>query len=454
MSIQIGPARVRPGLSESEPASRRAGSEDHAGFSDGDELRALTRLTFDELARGVSGLGEVHGAVATRVFNHVSGPGGIARLMHNGISGAVYKGIGACSSSVGRAAGHLLALNATRPERSLSPTPLGGGLIGLVDGLIGDELERQRSVLQEPMSVRVDGQVVSCDRRALQRAFPEATRRIVVFVHGLMGTEVPWSWWAAQNGGTYGDRLYRDLGLTPVYVRFNTGRHVSENGRSLADLLEPLVAAWPVEVDEVAMIGHSMGGLVSRSACYQAAELGYDWVRQVRHVISLGSPHMGAPLAQAVHYAAAGLHQLPETRPFAGLLRRRSGGIRDLRQGSLVDEDWKDYDPDVLRAKACQEVPLLEGATHCFVSATVMRSEQHPLSRLIGDVLVLSPSASGRSRSRRIPFEAEYGMHLGPAHHLALLNHQLVYERLRRWLSVSPGQEPELAVGSPPARVS
>ena len=146
---------------------------------------------------------------------------------------------------------------------------------------------------------------------------------------------------------------------------------------------------------------------------------------------------MGAPLAQAVHYAAAGLHSLPETRPLAGLLRRRSGGIRDLRHGSLVDDDWLDCDPDALRAKVCQEVPLLEGATHCFIAATIMKAENHPLSRLIGDTLVLAPSASGRSRARRIPFEAEYGMHLGPAHHLTLLNHPAVYSRLREWLSVA-----------------
>jgi pimeloyl-ACP methyl ester carboxylesterase len=270
------------------------------------------------------------------------------------------------------------------------------------------------------------------------RAFPSATPRLVVFVHGLMGTEFPWDWWAAQNGGTYATRLSHDLKLTPVYVRYNTGRHISENGHALAELVEELVAAWPVEVREVAIIGHSMGGLVSRSACYQASEEGHAWVRRVKHVISLGSPHMGAPLAQAVHYAASGLYQLPETRPLAGLLRRRSGGIRDLRHGSLVDEDWKDLDPDVLRAKACKEVPRLDGATHCFVAATIMKAERHPISRLIGDLLVLSPSASGRSRSRRIPFEAEYGMHLGPCNHLALLNHPKVYERLREWLSASP----------------
>jgi hypothetical protein len=130
---------------------------------------------------------------------------------------------------------------------------------------------------------------------------------------------------------------------------------------------------------------------------------------------------MGAPLAQTVHYASAALSALPETRPFGSFLRRRSGGIRDLRQGSLVDEDWRDCDPDALRSAACHEVPLLEGATHHFVAATVTRSAKHPLGRLIGDWLVLEPSAS---------YKAEHALHVGGVHHLALLNHPEVYERL------------------------
>jgi pimeloyl-ACP methyl ester carboxylesterase len=405
-----------------------------------DELRALCGLTFEELRRAVSGIGGVHTAIGTRVFTHVGAKGALARLAHDAISKGVYEGIGDGAIALGRLADQLLAARGRPAERELSPTPLGAGVLGVIDGLIGDDLERQRSALQEPMSVRVDGHVVSCEPDPVARAFPAATGRLVIFIHGLMGTEFPWEWFAAENGGTYATRLARDLGVTPVYVRYNTGRHISENGRSLAELLERLFAAWPEEVGSIALVGHSMGGLVARSACYEAHERKHAWVARVRHVVSLGSPHMGAPLAQAVHYAAAGLNLVPETRPLAGLLRRRSGGIRDLRHGSLVDEDWCDGDPDALRAVACKEVPLLDGATHCFVTATIMRSETHPLSRLIGDCLVLHPSASGRSRSRRIPFQAEYGMHLGPAHHLALLNHPLVYQRLRAWLGSRPAE--------------
>ena len=116
--------------------------------------------------------------------------------------------------------------------------------------------------------------------------------------------------------------------------------------------------------------------------------------------------------------------------------RRRSSGIRDLRQGSLVDADWRERDPEALRAEACEEVPLLEGATHCFVSATVTRSPRHPLGRMVGDTLVLVPSASGKSRTRKLGFEAEFGLHVGGTHHIALLNHPAVCEQLRDWLSV------------------
>ena len=115
---------------------------------------------------------------------------------------------------------------------------------------------------------------------------------------------------------------------------------------------------------------------------------------------------MGAPLEQAVHAMSAALHLAPETRPFARFLRRRSAGIRDLRRGSLVDEDWRDQDPDALRAKALTEVPLLAGATHCFVAATITRNGSHPVGRLLGDLLVLAPSASGR----RIGFLDEDGL--------------------------------------------
>jgi pimeloyl-ACP methyl ester carboxylesterase len=391
------------------------------------ELRALTTLGFDELARATGGIGSIQRAVSGRVFSAV-GPGAtLVRPVHQAITKGVYRGLGAGTRAAGLAAG---AVAGRRSGPPVSSTRAGSAVIAAITGLTGDRLEEEGSPLAQPMALRVKGEPVPLEPDALAEAFPNATPDIVVFLHGLMETEFSWG-----TGETYGTRLERDLGYTPMTVRYNSGLHISQNGRCLSELMDELVAAWPVEVERIALVGHSMGGLVARSACHRGAEDGAPWAQLVKTSVSLGTPHLGAPLEQAVHYLSAGLARLPETRPFANFLRRRSGGIRDLRQGSLVDEDWRDCDPDALRAAACAEIPLLEGATHCFISATVTRSDRHPVGRLIGDTLVLKPSATGRSRTRRIPFEEEFGMHLGGAHHFALVNHPAVYKKLRVWLA-------------------
>ncbi|MEA2331871.1 MAG: hypothetical protein QOH58_2009 [Thermoleophilaceae bacterium] len=403
-----------------------------------DELRSLARLGFQELSGAAAGLHGFHRAIATRAFE-ASGPGAQpARAVHDAVSAGVYRGLAGAASLIGAATDAALGRRRVDDGRALSSSPRGALVVGALNGLIGDRLEREGSDLHASTSVRLAGRPVGLEPEQLTAAFGDATPLLAVFLHGLMESEYSWRLNAGPHGQTYGSRLYTDLGFTPVELRYNSGRHISENGLELADLLEQLAAAWPAGVERIALVGHSMGGLVARSACHQGAERGDVWVGRVRHVVSLGSPHLGAPLAQGVHWASAALNSLPETRPLASFLRRRSAGIRDLRQGSLVDADWRDRDPDELRAVACEEVPLLEGATHCFVAATLTRNPRHPVGRLLGDCLVLEGSASGRSAKRCIPFEAEHGMHLGGTHHVALLNHPEVYGRLRDWLAVAP----------------
>jgi pimeloyl-ACP methyl ester carboxylesterase len=400
-----------------------------------DEARELARLAFEEAAGAFDGLHSIHGSIAERAFKR-TGPGGApAQWMHDRIAGAVYGGLSGSVRGMGYVADAALARRPRVAARAVSTTPRGAALVAAINGLIGDTLERRQSPLHQPMAVRLHGEAIGTGRDELAAAYPQATPRLAIFLHGLMETEFSWRWGSRETGESYGTLLERELDMTGVYLRYNSGRHISENGRSLADLVEEVVAGWPVPVTEVALIGHSMGGLIARSGLYQADLDRKVWPTLVKQTVSIGTPHMGAPLEQAVHYASAGLHVLPETRPFSRFLRRRSGGIRDLRQGSLVDEDWRDRDPDVLRAEAIAEVPLLEGVTHCFVTATITRSPRHPLGRLIGDYLVLQASGSGRSRTRRIGFDEEYGHHVGGSHHFALLNHPAVYDKLRDWLA-------------------
>lgn len=313
---------------------------------------------------------------------------------------------------------------------------LGDAALGVVNGAIGDRLHARGNGLDLGMQLRSgDAYLDEAPGRALEGATP----KVAVFVHGLMATE--WSWCLeaeAYHGdprASFGSLLARDLGYTPIWARYNTGRHVSENGRLLARELERLVERYPVPIEELVLIGHSMGGLVVRSACHYASEEGLAWVSKVRRVFSLGSPHHGAPLERVGLVAARvlGAIDTPGTRIPARLIEARSAGIKDLGHGALVDEDWLGRDPDALRDEPCREIPLLDHATYHFVSATVSEDPDHPVGRIVGDLLVLAPSASGE-RLRHASFPIETRCFGGVLHH-QLQNHPAVYEQIRGALS-------------------
>src|SRR3954452_224563 len=234
-----------------------------------DEAAALARLGFEELRGFTESIGTTERDIAGRVFGYVP-LGKPIKYVHDAVARGVVGALGGAASTAGRGA-EVLVSRRPRPERALSATVPGGIGLGVLNGLVGDRLERDSSPLQQPMSVRVGGLPVALRRSALADAFPQATPRLVVFVHGLMGEEHGWLLGRRQGREDYSSRLAREHGLTPLYIRYNSGRHISEDGRSLAELLERVVAEWPVAVEEVALVGHSMGGLVSRSAAHIAA---------------------------------------------------------------------------------------------------------------------------------------------------------------------------------------
>jgi pimeloyl-ACP methyl ester carboxylesterase len=209
-----------------------------------------------------------------------------------------------------------------------------------------------------------------------------------------------------------------------------------------SDLLSAVVANWPTVVAEIALIGHSMGGLIARSGCQGGQQAGASWVPAVRHVVCLGSPHLGAPLEKGVAVLSRALAGVAETRPLASLLNERSAGIKDLRHGYLTEDDWRDCDPDSCRLDHRSPIELLPNASHYAVAATVTRDPSHPVGRVVGDVLVLPASAHGVSTDgRHIPFPAENRRQFGGLHHLHLLNHPDIYEAIRHWLAPQPGTD-------------
>lgn len=405
-----------------------------------EEIRAAGSLVGDGLAAAVGTVRDVHRAVSGRVFAALGPVALPVRVVHDGIAGGVYAVVRGAHTVLPRMVSAAVASGAPPGQSSLSATAPGALAFAGINGLWGDTLRGRHPDLALPMAVRTSGSDVPLTRDALAAAFPRATARIVLFAHGLCETEAFWALYSRRYHGTdrstHGSRLEHDLGYTPVYLRYNSGLRVSDNSQRLAALLDGLVAGWPVPVEEIALVGHSMGGLVVRGACHQGATGPYRFTPLVRHVVCLGTPHLGAPLEKGLNAVAWLLSRFPETRPAARLLNTRSVGIKDLRFGALVEADWRDADPDEFLRDRCTETPFLAHATYYFIGATLTASHDHTLAGIVGDLFVQFSSASGQGRRRRIPFAVENGHHLGGAHHFELLNHPDVYRQLRRWLSV------------------
>ena len=394
---------------------------------------------------GLSTVEGVHTAVARKPFAAlrfapgVSEVSEVVRVVHDAVTSFVYLSLHTALAVTGGAA-KLAAGFASAGDAARRPRASADRAVAALNGWAGDRLARDGNPLATTMSLRHRGRPVPPERGALAAAYPAASPQLAVFVHGLACDESLWRLHAERHYGTrhttYGSRLQADFGYTPLYVRYNTGRHIADNGRQLAWLLDRMVSEWPVPVEELIVVAHSMGGLVARGGCHYGHQAGHRWARFVRDVVYLGSPHLGAPLEKAANVTTWLLGLTDVTRPFADALNTRSVGIKDLRFGSLRDEDWHGADVDaLLSGRGAVDLPLLEGANHYFVTATVTRDPRHPLGATVGDLLVREASASGRGRLRRLQFPLEHGRHFGPMTHLELLNHPDVYDQLHRWLA-------------------
>ncbi|WP_410643930.1 esterase/lipase family protein [Amycolatopsis sp. lyj-346] len=287
---------------------------------------------------------------------------------------------------------------------------------GLAHGMFGVRLPAAGRGPNDEMTVRSARRPVTLDHSSLTAAHPDATGRLVVFLHGLVETERCWF-----RGTGFGARLADDLDTTPVYVRYNSGRHVSENGGDLVALLGRLVDSWPVPVTDIVLIGHSMGGLVARSALYQAQEQDVSWLSRVTRLVCLGTPHSGAPLERRVAQVAGLLGKSPVATPLARLLSTRSDGIQDLAHGYVHRSQWSAGAESPWRPEGGA------GVRRLFVSATLSRTEGSTWGRLVGDLLVAPVRADDLTEDADIVW-------LGGLNHFSLLHDDAVYEALLDWL--------------------
>lgn len=401
------------------------------------DLRGLARLA----VTGTVGVTDLVEAVHDGIRHPLSAP---AARAPKGLQGLIYGAVRLLTRTAGLCAEAALSPFGPQPNPEV-PSPRREALLAALNGAVGDHLAATGNPLALPMTLHHAGQRLVLETGALARAVPRPGTRIVLLVHGLCRNDRQWH----QGGRDHGAALARDLGCTALYLRYNSGLHISANGKTLAELLETLVTQWPEPVESLSILAHSMGGLLARSACHQAQEAGRAWPARLRHLIFLGTPHHGSPLEQWGHWLERGLEAAPFARPLARLGKARSAGITDLRFGNLLEEDWLGSDDASLSGDRRRHVPLPEGVLCCALAAQTGTTADSVQGRLLGDGLVPVDSALGRHRDPRrcLRFPADrtwIGQGMG---HLDLVARPEAYEQIRRWMTAAEPGAPAGAQG-------
>lgn len=379
-----------------------------SGYSD------AARVAIQETAARVE---EMHSAIAATTFDTlgkipgVALPAGLVRQAHDLIAGGVYAAIRHGSGGL-LGAGALLEKQL--PPGDAPPGRLAGGVRSALNAAFGDHLAQMGNVLAIDMALYRDDLPLATDSAVLAKAFPDSGGRLCLFIHGLAFDEHCWS--PANDGEIdFGRQLQADFALEPMYLRYNTGLPIAGNGERLALLLDQLVARWPVPVRELVLIGHSMGGLIARAACEQAAVEGLPWLRALRMLLCLGSPHLGSPVERLGEFAGQALKLSRITEPLGKMADARSQGIKDLRHGPGAK-------PETPHAVALR-----------FIGSTLTDDVDHPLADWFGDGLVTLGSATDHPVTGNVE-----SARLGGIAHMGLTCDARVYARIKDWLQASP----------------
>jgi pimeloyl-ACP methyl ester carboxylesterase len=380
------------------------------------DLRGYSRLAVD----ATLGIADLVEAMHRTVADAPGVLGKASQQRTRGITGFVYRSVRGVTRLVGASLDVVLGRLAPLLD-SVPSSRSREAVLAALNGVLGDHLAASRNPLAIEMRLRCDGRPLELSKHALAQAIPRPTGRVLVLVHGLCMSDLQWR----RNGHDHGARLAADAGYTPVYLNYNSGLRIGDNGRAFAGLLEALLKAWPVRVEELAIVAHSMGGLVSRSACHHGRLARHAWLRRLRKMVFLGTPHHGAPLERAGNWIDIVLGTSPYTTAFARLGKVRSAGINDLRHGSVLPDE----------GEAALSLP---GGVRCFAIAASVAAKSGDLrGHLLGDGLVPLRSALGQhpDPERDLAFPASHTWVGYGTNHMQLLERRGVYAQLKKWLA-------------------
>ena len=302
--------------------------------------------------------------------------------------------------------------------------------LAIINGVFGDHLVKRSNPLAITMRFRKDGKPM--DKELLSEVVDRSNGKIAIMVHGSCMNDLQWN----RNGHDHGATVARDLGFETIYLHYNSGLHVSENGREFSDLLETIVTRSAQPLD-IVIIAHSMGGLVSRSACHYAKLSGHTWCKQLKKLVFLGTPHHGAHLEKVGNWIDTILDATAFSAPLSRLGKIRSSGVTDLRFGNVVDADWQGRCRFELSGDNRVPVPLPEGVECYSIAATRGKKSSVVSDSLVGDGLVTINSAMGRHKKEELnlSFPRTHQWVGRNITHFGLLGHPDVYQTLKGWLA-------------------
>ena len=411
------------------------------------DLRAIAQLA----TQATGGVARIAEGVHQSVWSSMGVPGGTTPGTTRGLTGLIYQSVHGVTQWVGKGIDAALVRLQPLLERvdgEAPETPEREAVLAALNGVMGDRLLESKSPLATPMSLRYRGQALDVGKSL---TLPQTTGKVLLLIHGLCMNDLQWQSGPQAQVLDHGEALASALGYTPVYLRYNSGLHVSQNGQELSLKLEQLLDHWPQPVQELTVVAHSMGGLLTRSAFHHARQAKLHWPDRLKNIVFLGTPHHGAPLERAGNWVDVLLGSTPYSRPFARLAQLRSAGITDLRYGHLLDADWQGHERFQRRPDRRQILALPDGV-NCYAMAATLAPKRGLLAdRLTGDGLVPLRSALGQhdDPERSLAFAANRQSILYRTNHMDLLSREEVTRQILHWLSSGtpkpPSSKPNLS---------
>ncbi|MBP6652539.1 MAG: alpha/beta hydrolase [Xylophilus sp.] len=400
------------------------------------DLRAAAQLA----SQATVGVSRIVEGVHQSVWRTLGAPGGATPGQARGLTGLVYRAVEGSAQLLGKGAQGVL----TRLEPLLATadaqkpgSPQREAVLAALNGVMGDRLAASGNPLATPMTLRWQGTALDWQAPPQDTADMQVTGKVLLLIHGLCMNDLQWQVAPGTEQVDLGAALAASLGYTPVHLRYNTGQHISDNGLELARQLEQLAQHWPVPLQEITVLAHSMGGLVTRSAVHQAHQQGQLWPTHLKNIVFLGTPHHGAPLERAGNWVDVLLGSSRFSAPFARLAQLRSAGITDLRYGHLLAADWQGRDRFRREPDSRALLPLPEAVACYTVAATTASKRSLLADRLVGDGLVPLRSALGQhdDATRTLAFAKTAQWIAYRTHHMALLHSAAVGQQVKSWLA-------------------